>query len=140
VSTPGRTAQTCGVRRDRHSLGFLAVFAATSCLGGCGGQGHSSAVPGPGGTVAPLPDPISHGPFSLGHAAGLEELRASDLDWAYIAPAGDFDHAGARTGRYKIADHGDMSSRISYADFAIVLLDEVDAPRHRRAAVSVRER
>jgi hypothetical protein len=26
VSTPGPTAQTCGVRRDRHPLGFLAVL------------------------------------------------------------------------------------------------------------------
>ncbi|GAA2142734.1 NAD(P)-dependent oxidoreductase [Actinomadura napierensis] len=97
----------------------------------------------PGASGVPIMDepgfPDEFRPFSLGHAAGLEELRASDLDWAYIAPAGDFDHAGARTGRYKIADYGDMSSRISYADFAIALLDEVDAPRHHRATFSVRE-
>jgi hypothetical protein len=60
VSTPGPTAQTYGARRNRHSLGVLAVFGAALCLGGCGGQGHSSAAPSPGGTVAPLPDPISH--------------------------------------------------------------------------------
>ncbi|MFB4300823.1 NAD(P)-dependent oxidoreductase [Actinomadura sp. NTSP31] len=103
--------------------------------------GIATVMPGPSGTrlmdEPGFPDEFR--PFSLGHAAGLEELRASDLDWAYISPAGDFDHAGARTGRYKIADHGDMASRISYADFAIALLDEVDAPRHHRAAVGVRE-
>ncbi|WP_344269268.1 hypothetical protein [Actinomadura napierensis] len=40
-------------------LGFLVVFGVTLCLGGCG-QGRSTAVPSPGGTVVPLPDPISH--------------------------------------------------------------------------------
>jgi putative NADH-flavin reductase len=83
--------------------------------------------------------PNEYRSFYLGHAAGLEELRACDLDWAYVAPAGDFDHAGERTGAYAVADHGDPASRISYADFAIALLDEVDAPQHHRAAVSIRE-
>ena len=66
-------------------------------------------------------------------------LRSSDLDWTYVAPAGDFDHDGTRSGRYRLADHGDRASRITYADFAIALLDEIEAPRHHRAAVSVRE-
>ncbi|KAB2358071.1 NAD(P)-dependent oxidoreductase [Actinomadura montaniterrae] len=103
--------------------------------------GLASILPGASG--APLMDepgyPNEYRSFYLGHAAGLEELRAGDLDWAYVAPAGDFDHAGARTGAYAIADHGDPASRISYADFAVALLDEVDAPRHHRAAVSIRE-
>ncbi|MDL4819726.1 NAD(P)-dependent oxidoreductase [Actinomadura opuntiae] len=103
--------------------------------------GIATVMPGASGTrlmdEPGFPDEFR--PFSLGHAAGLEELRASDLDWAYIAPAGDFDHDGARTGRYELADHGDMARRISYADFAIALLDEVDAPRHHRTAVSIRE-
>ncbi|MET9382211.1 hypothetical protein ABZY09_14305 [Streptomyces sp. NPDC002928] len=56
-----------------------------------------------------------------------------------MAPAGDFDHEGTRTGRYRIAEHGDPASRITYEDLAIALLDEIEAPRHPRAAVSVRE-
>ncbi len=83
--------------------------------------------------------PNEYRDFFLGHAAGLDELRTCDLDWAYVAPAGDFDHDGTRTGRYLLADHGDMTSRITYADFAIALLDEVEAPRHHRAAISIRE-
>ncbi|MFF1647536.1 NAD(P)-dependent oxidoreductase [Streptomyces sp. NPDC058240] len=103
--------------------------------------GLSSVMPGASG--APLMDepgyPDEYRSFSLGHAAGLDELRRCDLDWAYVAPAGDFDHEGTRTGRYRIAEHGDSASRITYADLAIALIDEIEAPRHHRAAVSVRE-
>jgi putative NADH-flavin reductase len=103
--------------------------------------GLASIMPGASG--APLMDepgyPNEYRSFYLGHAAGLEELRTCDLDWAYVAPAGDFDHDGTRTGQYRVAEHGDPASRITYADFAIVLLDEIEAPRHHRAAVSVRE-
>ncbi|MEV4457225.1 NAD(P)H-binding protein [Microbispora sp. NPDC049633] len=103
--------------------------------------GLASIMPGASG--APLMDepgyPNEYRAFYLGHAAGLGVLRICDLDWVYVAPAGDFDHDGTRTGRYLIADHGDPASRITYADFAIALLDEVEAPRHHRAAISVRE-
>ncbi|MFC8520443.1 NAD(P)-dependent oxidoreductase [Streptomyces sp. NPDC057257] len=103
--------------------------------------GLASVMPGASGAV--LMDepgyPNEYRSFSLGHAAGLDELRKCDLDWAYVAPAGDFDHHGPRTGRYRIAEHGDPASRITYADFAVALLDEAEAPRHHRAAVSVQE-
>ncbi|RSO09777.1 NAD-binding protein [Streptomyces sp. WAC 06783] len=110
--------------------------------------GLASIMPGPSGTL--LMDepgyPNEYRSFSLGHAAGLEELRTSSgLNWAYMAPAGDFihddqdDHAAARTGRYRITEHGDPADRISYADFAVALLDEAESPRHHRAAVCVRE-
>ncbi|MEU6426778.1 NAD(P)H-binding protein [Microbispora sp. NPDC046973] len=103
--------------------------------------GLASVLPGASGAL--LMDepgyPNEYRAFYLGHAAGLDELRTCDLDWAYVAPAGDFDHDGTRAGRYQLADHGDPASRITYADFAIALLDEVEAPRHHRAAVSIRE-
>ncbi|MEW2252572.1 MULTISPECIES: NAD(P)-dependent oxidoreductase [unclassified Streptomyces] len=102
--------------------------------------GLASVLPGASGV--PLMDepgyPGEYRSFCLGHAAGLDALRAGDLDWVYAAPEGDFDHDGTRTGRYALADHGDPAGRISYADFAIALLDELDAPRHHRATVSVR--
>ncbi|MGV9532700.1 NAD(P)-dependent oxidoreductase [Streptosporangium sandarakinum] len=103
--------------------------------------GLASVLPGASGV--PLMDepgyPNEYRAFCLGHAAGLDELRACEPDWAYVAPAGDFDHGGVPTGRYRVAEHGDAASRITYADFAIALLDEVEDPRTRRAAVSVRE-
>ncbi|GGP92429.1 NAD(P)-dependent oxidoreductase [Streptosporangium pseudovulgare] len=103
--------------------------------------GLSSVLPGASGL--PLMDepgyPNEYRAFYLGHAAGLDELRACEPDWAYVAPAGDFDHGGVPTGRYRVAEHGDPDSRITYEDFAIALLDEVETPRTRRAAVGVRE-
>nr|WP_231861661.1 MULTISPECIES: NAD(P)H-binding protein [Frankia] len=101
--------------------------------------GVSSILPGASG--APLMDepgfPDEYRSFCLGHAAGLDVLRACELDWVYVAPAGDFDHDGARTGRYRIAEHGDSASRIGYADFAIALLDEIEEPRRHHCTVSV---
>ena len=103
--------------------------------------GLAAIMPGASG-VALMDEPgypSEYRSFYLGHAAGLAELRRGDLDWAYLAPAGDFDHDGTRTGHYRLAAHGDPDSRISYPDFAIALLDEIETPRHRRAAASVRE-
>jgi putative NADH-flavin reductase len=102
--------------------------------------GLASVLPGASGSA--LMDepgyPNEYRSFSLGHAAGLAELRTCDLDWVYIAPAGDFEHEGPGTGRYRIAEHGDADSRITYPDFAIALLDEIEKPRHRRTTVSIR--
>ncbi|MEU7928947.1 NAD(P)H-binding protein [Micromonospora sp. NPDC049107] len=103
--------------------------------------GLASIMPGASG-VALMDEPgypDGYRSFYLGHAAGLDELRTCDLDWAYVAPAGDFDHDGTRTGGYRVAEHGDPASRISYPDFAIALVDEIEAPRHHRSALSVRE-
>ncbi len=95
--------------------------------------GLASILPGASG--APLTDepgyPNEYRPFFL--------LRTCDLDWAYVAPAGDSDHAGTPTGRYRLAEDGDPAGRLTYADFAIALLDEIEAPRHHSMAVGVRE-
>lgn len=102
--------------------------------------------------------PEEYRPFSLAHAAGLEILRAAaaahsqdaatqaqarprPLDWVWLAPAGDFDREAARTGRYAIRPHVDPATHISYPDFAIALIDEIDTPAgalaHHRTQVAV---
>ncbi|RKT06218.1 hypothetical protein BX286_4256 [Streptomyces sp. 3211.6] len=68
--------------------------------------------------------------FYEGHAAGTKALRAAApeaLDWAVLSPAGDFDHTGAPTGGYTLAD-ADADSRVTPADFAAAVLDELTAP------------
>ncbi|EIV94818.1 NAD(P)-dependent oxidoreductase [Frankia sp. QA3] len=82
--------------------------------------------------------PQEYRSFYLGHATGVAVLRAAatGLDWLVVSPAGDFDHDGARTGRYRTAA-AEAASRVSYADFAISLLDEIDTPRHHRAHLGV---
>ncbi|MGC5010713.1 NAD(P)-dependent oxidoreductase [Streptosporangium sp. DT93] len=82
--------------------------------------------------------PQEYRSFFLGHAAGNDVLRTAgtDLDWLILSPSGDFDHGGPRTGRYRTAP-ADADSRISYADFAIALLDEIDSPAHHRVHLGV---
>lgn len=63
---------------------------------------------------------------------------ATTLDWLVISPAGDFDHDGARTGRYRRAA-ADATSRISYADFAIALLDKIDTPKRHHVHLGVEQ-
>ncbi|KAB2340605.1 NAD(P)-dependent oxidoreductase [Actinomadura rudentiformis] len=103
--------------------------------------GLASLLPGPDGIrLLDMPDfPAEFRPFCLAHAAGLEALgvEGGTLDWVYVSPVGDFDHEGDRTGHYEIREHGDMTARISYADFALVLLDEAETPRHHRSHLAV---
>ncbi|MFC8826304.1 hypothetical protein ACFT9I_13245 [Streptomyces sp. NPDC057137] len=51
----------------------------------------------------------------------------------------DFDHDAGRTGTYRTAP-GDAASRISYADFAVALIDEIDSPHHHRTHIGVETR
>lgn len=82
--------------------------------------------------------PAEFRPFCLAHRDGLDILRATDgLDWLYVSPAGDFDHEGVRAGHYRISEFSDAAARITYADFAIALLDEVETPKHAREHLAV---
>ncbi|SCL64836.1 NAD(P)-dependent oxidoreductase [Micromonospora peucetia] len=104
--------------------------------------GLASVLPTAGGDL--LMDtagyPQEYRSFYLGHAAGAEMLRHAgpELDWLVLSPAGDFDHAGTGTGRYRQAA-ADAASRISYADFAVALLDEIETPRHRQVHLGVEQ-
>lgn len=81
--------------------------------------------------------PNEYRPFYLAHHAALDIFAASSLDWVSVAPSGDFDHADpTRKGTYRVAS-GNASDLISYADFAIALVDEIDHPAHRRTAIGV---
>lgn len=102
--------------------------------------GLASVLPTAAGV--PLMDtpgyPQEYRGFYLGHAAGTEVLRreGSAVDWLVLSPAGDFDHGGTATGRYRFAP-ARAASRITYADLAVALLDEIETPRHRRTHLGV---
>jgi putative NADH-flavin reductase len=82
--------------------------------------------------------PQEYRPFYLAHAAGADVLRASTgtPDWLIVSPAGDFDHGGTRGGSYRTAP-ATVDSRISYADLAVALLDEIETPKHHRTHIGV---
>lgn len=102
--------------------------------------GLASVLPTEGGVA--LMDtpgyPQEYRSFFLAHAAGVRVLStaATGVDWLVASPAGDFDHGGARTGRYRWAA-ADAASRVSYADFAVALLDEIDNPTRSRTHLGV---
>ncbi|MGW6196125.1 NAD(P)-dependent oxidoreductase [Kribbella sp. NPDC055110] len=81
--------------------------------------------------------PREYRPFFLSHQAALDVFATSSLDWVSIAPTGDFNHADpSRNGSYRVAP-ADAQELISYADFAVALVDEADHPEHYRAAIGV---
>lgn len=89
----------------------------------------------PGVRVVDSPDfPAEHRPFCLGHAAGVEVLAASDSDWLVMSPAGNF--GGTDTGWYRIGAVN-PSDQLTYADFALAVVDEIDRPTHRPTQVGV---
>lgn len=68
-------------------------------------------------------------------------LRASKIDWTYLAPAAYF-APGERTGKFRLGKdeliaNAQQESRISMQDYAVALVDELDKPRHRRQRFSV---
>ena len=69
-----------------------------------------------------------------GHHEALDLFRQSNRKWTYASPAADI-HAGARTGRYRqggdqLLVDAEGRSRISYEDFAVAILDEIEEPRN----------
>jgi putative NADH-flavin reductase len=83
--------------------------------------------------------PQQYRAFYLGHAAGVDVLRRADAvpNWVVLSPAGDFDQVGRSTGRYSNAS-ADATSLITYADFAMAVLDEIEMPQNHREHLGFR--
>jgi len=83
-------------------------------------------------TVADGPDfPDVFKPVARVHQEALDYLRTvNDVKWTYISPAGNFVADGKRTGRYilggeELVLNSKGESVISYADYAIAMVDEI---------------
>jgi putative NADH-flavin reductase len=77
--------------------------------------------------------------------AGAEKLAAlrkqTEVDWTFLSPSALFT-PGERTGGYRVGTDrlltgADGKSRISQEDYAIAIIDEIEAPRHRRERFTV---
>ena len=88
-----------------------------------------------------FPDIFKPLAFNMGRA--LEELRTrNDVKWTYLSPAGDFQSEGARTGKYILGGeelilNSKGESVISYADYAIAMVDEAISGKHIQQRISV---
>ncbi len=82
-------------------------------------------------------------PLAAAMAKALTELRErKDVKWTYISPAGDFQADGERSGRYILGgEELTLNSRnesiISYADYAIAMVDEIEKGNHIQQRISV---
>ncbi|MGN6710123.1 NAD(P)-dependent oxidoreductase [Anaerocolumna jejuensis] len=82
-------------------------------------------------------------PLATNMGKALEELRTrNDVKWTYISPAGDFQADGARTGKYILGGeelllNSKGESVISYADYAIAMVDEAVNGNHLQQRISV---
>lgn len=82
-------------------------------------------------------------PLALHMGEALDALRArTDVKWTYISPAGDFQADGARTGKYilggeELTLNAKGESVISYADYAIAMVDEALSGKHIQQRISV---
>ncbi len=109
-----------------------------------GGAGSLYLNPEHSLTVADAPDfPEEFKPVAHAMAKSLAELRKrDDVHWTYISPACDFQAEGERTGQYilggeelTVNERGE--SIISYADFAIAMIDEIESGNHVGQRISV---
>lgn len=98
-----------------------------------GGAGSLYINPDHTACVSDGPDfPDIFKPLAAAMAKALSELRRrNDVKWTYLSPAGDFQAEGARTGKYilggeELTLNSKGESVISYADYAIAMIDEAE--------------
>lgn len=109
-----------------------------------GGAGSLYINPEHTACVSDGPDfPDIFKPLAAAMAKALSELRQrNDIKWTYLSPAGDFQAEGARTGKYilggeELTLNSKGESVISYADYAIAMIDEAENGNHIQQRFSV---
>ena len=109
-----------------------------------GGAGSLYVNPEHTAQVADGPDfPDAFKPLASAMAKALNELRGrEDVRWTYVSPAADFQADGARTGKYilggeELTLNARGESVISYADYAVAMIDEAVKGGHIRERISV---
>ena len=87
--------------------------------------------------------PAVYLPVAINMAKGLEVLRKrNDVKWTYVSPAAEFEYDWERKGEYQLAGevftvNAQGKSEISYADYAIAMIDEAEKGNHINQRISV---
>lgn len=109
-----------------------------------GGAGSLYVNPEHTLTVADGADfPDAYKPLAEVHGIALQALRTrNDVKWTYISPAGDFRADRERTGKYilggeELVLNSKGESVISYADYAVAMVDEIVSGNNIRKRISV---
>lgn len=87
--------------------------------------------------------PADYYPIASNQAKGLDVLRKrNDVKWTYISPAAEFVYDAERKGEYQLSGevftvNAEEKSEISYADYAIAMVDEAEKGNHINQRISV---
>ncbi|MFJ5435635.1 NAD(P)-dependent oxidoreductase [Pectobacterium sp. CHL-2024] len=105
-----------------------------------GGAGSLEIAPGQ--RLIDQPDfPDAYRPEASRGAAFLDLLKQEkDLDWSFLSPSAEF-VPGQRTGTFRLGKDTLLSnaqgSSISFEDYAVALVDEIENPAHSRQRFTV---
>ena len=106
-----------------------------------GGAGSLEVAPG----VALIDTPEFPAEYKAEASRGADFLAylrgVDDIDWTFLSPSAYF-FVGDRKGSYRLGKDAllvdaDGNSSISYADYAIALVDEIEKPVHSRQRFTV---
>lgn len=124
----------CGILQGHENVRFLVV----------GGAGSLYLDPEHTRQLKDAPDfPEKWLPVANAMSDALDILRDSEgVNWVYVSPAAEFVFEGPLTGKYKLGGEEFMTdaggqSRISYADYAVAMIDEAEQNRHSKERISV---
>ncbi|WP_374488056.1 NAD(P)-dependent oxidoreductase [Zoogloea sp.] len=85
--------------------------------------------------------PQAYVPIARSHVKAFAALRASSINWTYFSPP-MLIQPGERTGQFRLG--GDElirdaqgNSRISFEDYAVALVDELERPAHERMRFTI---
>ena len=87
--------------------------------------------------------PADWKPLAAAQGKALNELRErDDVKWTFVSPAADFQADGERTGKYILGGeefflNAAGENVISYADYAVAMVDEIADGNHIRQRISV---
>ena len=106
-----------------------------------GGAGSLEVAPGV--KLVDTPNfPEAYKAEALAGCDFLDTLRSErELDWTFLSPSAAF-VPGERTGKFRLGTDrllvgANGESRISFEDYAIALIDELETPRHSRQRFTV---
>ncbi|SUP41664.1 NAD(P)-dependent oxidoreductase [Veillonella criceti] len=87
--------------------------------------------------------PKEYYPLAKAQTDELVELRKrNDVKWTFVSPAAEFDPEGKRTGEYILGgEEFTLNERgesvVSYADYAVAMIDEIEKGNHIQQRISV---
>jgi uncharacterized protein len=102
--------------------------------------GAASLTTPEGGSVLDLL-PAEYHPEPKAMKEVFARLKASDLNWTFFSPAFVI-RPGERTGKFQVGTttllrDAEGKSEISYDDYAVAVVDELEHPKHERSQMTV---